>query len=88
MKVKGHEFWVGRFAVEIAVALTALESGNESLARAGLQETIDEFLETGADQDLVDYLEEMRLEQQTLTPILITYRQDAEITEAEIARRL
>ena len=88
-KKQGHEFWVGRFSVEMAIALTWLEMGNPDLAKDGLKETMDEFLATeDADPELIAYLDDMRREHRQLTPVKVPYRGDKGVTGQEIASRL
>lgn len=82
---QGDKFWIGRFAVEMAVALSSLELGDPDLARAGLKETMEDFLATDADPDLIEYLDEIRRERHALTPVSISYRGEGNLTGQEIA---
>lgn len=80
-------FWVGRLSIEIAVALMALEAGNEEIARAGLRECLDDFADSpAASQELIDYLDDMQRERQQTQPQ--AHSTKPPLTNAEIARRM
>ncbi len=81
------EFWVGRFAVEIAVAVSALEMKDTALALDGLKEVMQDF-QPEADDELLEYLDEIRRERHALTPVSIAYRGDGKLTGQEIASKI
>lgn len=63
-KPQGNNYWVSRFSIEIAVALTALEWGDDDLALSGLKECLNKFLDSpDASQELLDYLDTIQREQ-------------------------
>lgn len=96
MRRSNNDYWLGRFAVEAAIALTALESKDEELARMTLKDAVEEFLEESTDAGLIEHVREMRLERIALTPVSIPYRSNIDsmeeestgLTGAEIASRL
>lgn len=90
MRKRRHskDYWIGKLVVEVAIAATALESGDEELAYMGLSECLDEYLSGHPDPEIVEYLNEMRSEKYNLIPVSIQYRDEHILTSSDIARRM
>lgn len=82
-----NDFWLGRFVIEVALAVHYLEREDVEAAYEGLKEVIDDF-RPDADADLTQYLNEIRRDSRALTPATIPYRGDAKITGQEIASKI
>jgi hypothetical protein len=74
-------------AIEVAVACTILETSNDvDLARMGLREVMDEFLNEWEEDELAAYVREYRRDALTAAtvPISVNYKGAKSLTTEEI----